>query len=89
MRAHPPDPEGVAENAKLRGGLHGANAPAEASVDSEGRAVEVPGGGLDQVGQDDGDVCAEECQLLGQGLAHAAVEPEAEDAEVSLPPGAM
>ena len=70
----------MAENAKLRGGLHSAGAPAEASVDSEGRAVEVSRGSLDQVSQDDGDVCAEERQLLGQGLAHTAVEPEAEDA---------
>ena len=78
--AHPSYPQGMAEDAKFGGGLHGACAPAEASVDGEGRAVEVSSGGLDEIGQDYRDVRAKECQLLSQGLAHAAVEAEAKHA---------
>ncbi len=60
VEAFPTDPERVAHHAQLRGFLHSADAPAEASVQGEGGAVEVPGGGFDQVGQDNRDVCSEE-----------------------------
>ena len=58
-------------------------------MDGKGGAVEVPGGGLDQVGQDYGDVRPEERQLLGECLAHAATEPETKHVEIPLAPCAM
>ena len=36
VRPRPADPQGVAKDAEFRGGLHGARAPAKASVYGEG-----------------------------------------------------